>query len=74
MFFPAALTIPAQSVPVDRIGAAYGLFFTAQVGGLLSGPLLIGQLLDVGTPTLAFLGVSAVAALGLAAAFSLRTR
>lgn len=74
MFFPAALTIPAQSVPADRIGAAYGLFFTAQVVGLLSGPLLIGQILDLGTPTLAFLGVSAVTALGLAAAFTLRTR
>ncbi len=74
MFFPAALTIPAQSVPPDQIGAAYGLFFTAQVVGLLSGPLLIGQILDLGTPTLAFLGVSAVTALGLAASFNLRTR
>ncbi len=74
MFFPAALTIPAQSVSPDRIGAAYGLFFTAQVVGLLSGPLLIGQILDLGTPTLAFLGVSALTALGLAASFTLSTR
>ena len=74
MFFPAALTIPAETVAQDRVGAAYGLFFTAQVAGMLAGPLLIGQLLDAGTPTLAFLGVSAVTALGLAAAFTLRSR
>lgn len=74
MFFPAALTIPAETVAQERVGAAYGLFFTAQVAGMLAGPLLIGQLLDAGTPALAFLGVSAVTALGLAAAFTLRSR
>lgn len=74
MFFPAALTIPAETVAQERVGAAYGLFFTAQVAGMLAGPVLIGQLLDAGTPALAFLGVSAVTALGLAAAFTLRSR
>jgi len=74
MFFPAALTIPAETVTKERMGAAYGLFFTAQVAGMLAGPVLIGQLLDTGTPALAFFGVSAVTALGLAAAFTLRSR
>lgn len=74
MFFPAALTIPAESVSPDQTGAAYGLFFTAQVLGMVSGPLLIGAILDVGTPALAFLGVSAITALGLAGALSLRGR
>jgi MFS transporter, DHA1 family, multidrug resistance protein len=74
MFFPAALTIPAETVTKERVGAAYGLFFTAQVTGMLAGPVLIGQLLDTGTPALAFFGVSGVTALGLAAAFTLRSR
>lgn len=74
MFFPAALTIPAESVPPDQAGAAYGLFFTAQVLGMLSGPLLIGALLDAGTASVAFLGVSAITALGLAGALTLRVR
>ncbi len=74
MFFPAALTIPAEAVPPDRTGSAYGLFFTAQVTGMLVGPLLIGQILDSATPTWAFLSVSGLTAGGLAAAFSLRSR
>jgi MFS family permease len=57
MFFPAALTIPAETVTNERVGAAYGLF-TAQVTGMLAGPVLIGQLLDTGRPALAFFGVS----------------
>jgi MFS family permease len=74
MFFPAALTIPGEIVTKERVGAAYGLFFTAQVTGMLAGPVLIGQLLDTGTPGLAFFGVSGVTALALAAAFTLRSR
>src|SRR5215472_2860673 len=74
MFFPATLTIPAETVTRERVGAAYGLFFTAQVAGMLAGPVLIGQLLDAGSPALGFLGVSAVTALGLVAAFTLRSR
>ena len=74
MFFPAALTIPAETVTRERVGAAYGLFFTAQVAGMLAGPVLIGQLLDASSPALGFLGVSAVTALGLVAAFTLRSR
>lgn len=74
MFFPAALTIPAETVTPDRAGAAYGLFFTAQVAGMLVGPMTIGQILDAATPLLAFLGVSAITAGGLALAFTLRSR
>jgi MFS family permease len=73
MFFPAALTIPAETITKERAGAAYGLVFTAQVTGMLAGPVLIGQL-DSGTPALAFFGVSGVTALSLAAAFTLRSR
>ncbi len=74
MFFPASLTIPAETVPPDRTGAAYGLFFTAQMAGMLAGPVVIGQILDIGTPTLAFLGVSALTAVGLVFATTLRSR
>ncbi len=74
MFFPASLTIPAETVPPDRTGAAYGLFFTAQTAGMLAGPVVIGQILDIGTPTLAFLGVSALTAVGLVFATTLRSR
>ena len=74
MFFPAALTIPAETVTPDRAGAAYGLFFTAQVAGMLVGPMTIGQILDAATPLLAFLSVSAITAGGLALAFTLRSR
>lgn len=74
MFFPAALTIPAETVAPDRAGAAYGLFFTAQVAGMLVGPMTIGQILDAAAPLLAFLGVSAITAGGLALAFTLRSR
>jgi MFS family permease len=74
MFFPASLTIPAETVPPDRTGAAYGLFFTAQMAGMLAGPVVIGQILDIGTPTLAFPGVSALTAIGLVVATTLRSR
>src|SRR5262249_19799087 len=74
MFFPAALTIPAETVTPDRAGAAYGLFFTAQVAGMLVGPMTIGQILDAATPLLAFPGLSAITAGGLALAFALRSR
>jgi len=74
MFFPAALAIPAEIVPAERAGAAYGVLFTAQVAGMLAGPLAVGQALDSATTTVAFLTVSALAAGGLLAGLTLRSR
>ncbi len=54
MFFPAALTIPVQTVPEDRAAAAYPVLHRPGAGDAQR--------------------ASAVTALGLAAAFTLRSR
>lgn len=74
MFFPAALAIPAEVVAPERAGAAYGLFFTAQVFGMMLGPVIVGYVLDLGSTAQAFLAVSAMALAGLLAALTLRSR
>ena len=74
MFFPAALTIPAKSVAPEGAGTAYGLFFTAQVIGMLLGPLLIGYSLDVASPFAGFLTVSVIAFVGLLASVMIRSK
>jgi DHA1 family inner membrane transport protein len=74
MFFPAALAIPAETVAHEQAGAAYGLLFTAQVAGMLIGPLAIGEVVDVSTAAIAFLTVSLLAACGLLSSFALRSR
>ncbi|MDE1852838.1 MAG: MFS transporter [Thaumarchaeota archaeon] len=74
MFFPAALTIPAKSVAPEGAGTAYGLFFTAQVIGMLLGPLLIGYSLDVAPPSVGFLTVSVITFVGLLASVMIRSK
>jgi MFS family permease len=74
MFFPAALAIPAETVPHEQCGAAYGLIFTAQVAGMLLGPQVIGLALDVTSATGAFLVVSLFTLVGFLLSFSLRAR
>ena len=74
MFFPAALAIPAETVQPDHAGAAYGLLFTAQVAGMLVGPLAIGLVLDLSSARFAFFTVSVLAAGGLLAGLALRSR
>jgi len=74
MFFPAALAIPAETVPHELSGAAYGLVFTAQVSGMVLGPQVIALVLDATSATGAFLTVSALTLIGLLLGFSLRAR
>lgn len=74
MFFPTALAIPAEVVAPKLAGAAYGLFFTAQVFGMMLGPLLLGYVLDHGSAVEAFRVVSAVTLAGLLAALTLRSQ
>jgi MFS transporter, ACDE family, multidrug resistance protein len=74
MFFPAALAIPAETVPHEQSGAAYGLLFTAQVAGMLLGPQVIGLALDAMSATGAFLVVSLFTIVGFLLSFSLRAR
>ena len=74
MFFPAALAIPAETVEPEQIGMAYALFFMAQVGGMLLGPVLIGAVLDFGPATGAFVSVSALTLMGLLVGTTLRGR
>jgi len=74
MFFPAALAIPAETVEPEQVGLAYALFFMAQVGGMLLGPVLIGAVLDFGSATGAFLAVSAITLAGVLVGLTLRGR
>jgi MFS family permease len=74
MFFPAALAIPAETVEPEQVGMAYALFFMAQVGGMLLGPVLIGAVLDLGSATGAFLAVSAITLAGVLVGLTLRGR
>jgi MFS family permease len=74
MFFPAALAIPAETVPHELCGAAYGLVFTGQVTGMVLGPQVIAMALDATSATGAFLAVSALTLIGLLLSFSLRAR
>jgi NNP family putative nitrate transporter len=74
MFFPVGLTIPVEAVRANETGAAYGMFFTSQVVGMLLGPLLIGYVLDAGSANLAFLAISGITFLGLLSTFTLRGR
>jgi MFS family permease len=74
MFFPAALAIPAETVEPEQVGLAYALFFMAQVGGMLLGPVLIGAVLDFGSATGAFLSVSAITLGGVLVGLTLRGR
>lgn len=73
MFFPVALTIPAKVVPPEYSGAAYGMFFTAQVVGMVLGPLLIGLTLDAMSPYMAFFSVSAITFAGLLASIAIKS-
>jgi MFS family permease len=74
MFFPVALTMPAEAVAADQAGVAYGLFFLAQVAGMLVGPLIIGLVLDHGSAQMMFLTVSALTLAGLLASTRLQGR
>ena len=74
MSFPAALAIPAETVEPEQVGMAYALFFMAQVGGMLLGPVLIGAVLDLGSATGAFLAVSAITLAGVLVGLTLRGR
>ncbi|MBI3979417.1 MAG: MFS transporter [Chloroflexi bacterium] len=74
MFFPTALAIPAEIVAPPLIGVAYGLFFAAQVLGMMLGPMLLGYVLDHGSALSAFRAVSAMALAGFLAALTLRSR
>lgn len=73
MFFPAALAIPVETVESEQVGLAYALFFMAQVGGMLLGPVLVGAVLDFGSATEAFLVVSAITLVGVLVGLTLRT-
>ncbi|MDG6933677.1 MAG: MFS transporter [Nitrososphaerota archaeon] len=74
MFFPAALTIPGNIASPEGAGTAYGLFFTAQIIGMLVGPLLIGYSLDVASPFAGFLTVSIITFVGLLASVMIRSK
>ncbi len=74
MFFPAALTIPAETVEPEQVGVAYAMFFMAQVAGMLLGPVLIGAVIDLSSAYGAYLGVSAITLAGLLASTTLRGR
>ncbi len=74
MFFPAALAIPAETVEPEQVGMAYALFFMAQVGGMLLGPVLIGAVLGFGSAAGAFLSVSVITLMGLLVGTTLRGR
>ncbi len=53
---------------------AYALFFMAQVGGMLLGPVLIDSVLDLSSATGAYLGVSAITLAGLLVSLTLHGR
>jgi MFS family permease len=74
MFFPTALAIPPEVVPVELTGAAYGLFFTAQVIGMMAGPLLVGTVIDQTSTVGGFLTISVLALGGVLSALTLRSR
>ena len=74
MFFPAALAIPTETVEPEQVGLTCALFFMAQVGGMLLGPVLIGEVLDLGSATGAFLAVSAITLAGVLVSLTLRGR
>ncbi len=74
MFFPTALAIAGEASAPELAGAAYGLFITAQVVGMMLGPVLIGYVLDHGSVPQAFLGVSIMTLAGVLAALTLRSR
>ncbi|MBI2320877.1 MAG: MFS transporter [Chloroflexi bacterium] len=74
MFFPTALAIPAEVVAPERAGAAYGLFFAAQIFGMALGPVVFALALDHGTASDAFRTVSVLTFGGLLAALTLRSR
>lgn len=74
MFFPTALAIPGEVVVPQLAGAAYGLFFTAQVSGMMLGPVLLGYVLDWGSTVHAFLAMSVMTLAGLLAALTLKSR
>lgn len=73
MFFPVALTIPAQSSNENQ-GTAYGLFFTAQTTGMLIGPIIIGFVLDISSPLWGFMTVSLITFAGLITTFAIRSK
>ncbi len=55
MFFPATLAIPQSVVPEELLGAAYGLFLTAQALGMTLGPLVLGVVFDHAATAVGFL-------------------
>jgi DHA1 family inner membrane transport protein len=65
-FFPATLSIPGDLAAPAQVGVAYGLVFTAQLVGMMSGPALLGLLFDHGYGTAAgFYVVAGVSLAGL---------
>lgn len=74
IFFLVALAIPPEVVSAELAGAAYGLFFTAQVIGMMAGPILVGMTLDRTSAVGGFLAVSVLALGGVLPALTLRSR
>jgi ACDE family multidrug resistance protein len=71
MFFPATLAIPQAIVPETLLGAAYGLFLTAQALGMTLGPLALGVVFDHAATAIGFLVIGVIAVAGLAVSFRL---
>jgi MFS family permease len=74
MFFPAALAIPAEILPPERAGMAYGVLFGAQVAGMLAGPAVVALALDRGGTSAGFLTISVLTLAGLVLSLTLKTR
>lgn len=73
MFFPATLAIPQAVVPEPLLGAAYGLFLTAQALGMTLGPLALGVVFAHAAIPIGFYVIGGIAAAGLAASLRLKT-
>ncbi len=73
MFFPATLAIPQAIVPEPLLGAAYGLFLTAQALGMTLGPLALGVVFDHAAIPVGFFVIGGIAVAGLATSLRLKT-
>lgn len=74
MFFPVVLTLPRPLVGEDQVGAAYGLFLTAQALGMAVGPLAVGFVFTGASIVLGFVTIGALMAAGFLVALPLRAR
>jgi MFS family permease len=72
MFFPATLAVPQAIVPEPLLGAAYGLFLTAQAVGMTLGPLALGVAFDRAAVPVGFFMIGGIAAAGLAVSLRLK--